>query len=241
MLPRLERLSLLWRRFSPLEERLLEAARHALAPSARAIFDAQVAAITKVQRHPEWTEIAFYRIRRGKVTWDDVPLFPRREELPLLEVRFRAAGRPYKARVTAIDGHIFDFAITPSPKGVAFAEWEGHPTVTVLSDSEDRSAPAPVEVVPNAWRDFLAEALSARGVPDALRIHPDWALHGDGEAYRIALDEGEFLVLAELRGERFVLYRLEPEPRAFFLQKGHHAPPERVAGDFREALRGAVG
>jgi hypothetical protein len=237
----MKRFALLWRRFSPLEEKLLEAVRRALAPSARAIFDAQVAAITKVQRHPEWTEIAFYRMRGGKVDWKGVPLFPRSEELPLAEVRFKAGGRAFKARLTAIDGHIFDFAVTPGPKGVAFAEWEGDPSVAALSDPEDRSAPAPVEVVPDAWRDFLAEVLSSRGAPDAPRAHPEWALYGDGEAYRVALDEGEFLILAELRGERFLLYRLEPKPGAFFLQNGHDAPPGRVAGDFREALRRGVG
>src|SRR3989338_8326266 len=45
-----QRLSLIWRRFSPLEERLLATVRGVLPPDARPILDAQVSAITHVQR-----------------------------------------------------------------------------------------------------------------------------------------------------------------------------------------------
>ncbi len=45
-----QRLSLLWRRFSPLEEQLIVVVREVLPPQAQTIFDAQVGGITLVQR-----------------------------------------------------------------------------------------------------------------------------------------------------------------------------------------------
>jgi hypothetical protein len=215
--------SLLWRRFSPLEEQLFAAVRGALRPSALVTFDAQVAAITRVQRHPDWTEIAFYRMRRGKVDWSGVPLFPREEELPLAEVRFQAGGRAFKARLTAIGGHIFDFAVTPSPRAVAFARWDRAPDVRPLCDPEDASAAPFVEPLPAEWGAFLANDRGA---------HAAWALHGTGAAYRVALDDGEFLVLAQCRGDVFLLWRLEPRPAGFFLQRRHDGTPEPL----RESL-----
>jgi hypothetical protein len=152
-----QQLSLIWRRFAPLEERLLRAVRGALPAPAQRTVDAQIAAITKVQRAPGWTEIAFYRMRGGKVDWSGVPLFPREEELPLAEVRFRAAGRAYRARLTAIRGHIFDFQITPGARAVAFHAWEGEPEVRLLADPQDPStAERPSEALPDSLRDFLA-------------------------------------------------------------------------------------
>src|ERR1044071_5148728 len=119
-----ERLSLLWRRFSQLEERLIAAVRNSLPSQVQLKFDAQLAAITLVQRHPHWTVIAFYRRRFGKVDWSDVPMFPRTGEFRLAEVRFTAEGRRYKATLTCIGGHILDFAVTPSPKAIGFADWD---------------------------------------------------------------------------------------------------------------------
>jgi hypothetical protein len=222
-----ERLTLLWRRFSPLEEQLLDAARHALAPSARRIFDAQVAAITRVQRHPDWTEIAFYRMRGGKVDWTDVPLFARREELPLVELRFRVGARAFKARLTAIGGHIFDFGVTPSPREVAFARWNTDGDARLLADPEEEGAAAPVEPLPDVWQAIL-EAHPAS--------HPAWVVHGAGAVYRITQGEGEFLVLAESRGDAFLLWRLEPTPAAFFLQLAHDGRLEAVRGRVEEVL-----
>lgn len=136
-----QRVTLLLRLFSPLEERLLAAVRGVLPPEALHTFDAQVQAINRVQRHPEWTEIAYYSMRRGKVDWTQVPLFPRVNEFPLAEVRFRAGSREFKARLTSIDGHIFDFAITPGPRNVVFSAWEGEARAALVATSLDSGAP----------------------------------------------------------------------------------------------------
>src|SRR4051794_38598062 len=102
----LQRFTLLWKRFSPLEERLLALVGAGLPRGAQPIFDAQVAAITRVQRlPPSWNEISFYRIRHGKVDWSDVALFPCTDEFRLEEIRFTIEGKRYKASLSSIAGH----------------------------------------------------------------------------------------------------------------------------------------
>ena len=56
--------------------------------------------------------------------WSGVPSFPRTGEFCLAEVRFSVGGNGYKAALTSISGHIFDFRILPSPKAIAFANWD---------------------------------------------------------------------------------------------------------------------
>lgn len=223
-----QRFLLLFRRFSPLEERLLAAVRGVLPPEALHTFDAQVQAINRVQRNPKWTEIAYYSMRRGKVDWTHVPLFPRANEFPLAEVRFRAGSREFKARLTSIGGHIFDFAITPGPRDVAFSAWEGEGRAALVAGPLESTAPPFPEPLPEAWTRFIADTASTdrRG----------WSLHEIGAEYRVALDEGEFLVLGERAGDDFLLYRLEPGPRTFFIQRGHDGRPERLQGSLAEWL-----
>src|SRR5579883_1093610 len=150
-----QRLSLLYRRFSPLEERLLAAVCEVLPQKARSIFEAQVAGITLVQRLPQWTEIDLYRKQHGKVDWSDVPAFPRTGEFKLAEVKFSVGGRGYKATLTSISGHIFDITVTPSPKAIAFADWDAAPAVGLLSDPLTVTSASEPSPIPELWRQFL--------------------------------------------------------------------------------------
>jgi hypothetical protein len=52
-------------------------------------------------------------------------------------------------------------------------------------------------------------------------------LHEVGAEYRIALDDGEFLVHAERAGEEFLHYRLEPLPRDFLFSVVTRHPRKR--------------
>jgi hypothetical protein len=224
-----QRLSLLWRRFSPLEERLIASVRDVLPAEARPSFDAQVAAITLVQRHPHWTEIRFYRRRWGKVDWSDVPMFPCTGECRLAEVRFAADRRRYKATLSCIGGHSFDFAITPSPKSIAFAAWDGPPAARLLSDPLAPGSARATEPIPDTWRQLLAHGR----IPDT----GGWTLHDTRTAYRVTLDEGEFLVLAERDGDEFVLHRIEPSSSSLWHMASHDGVPEPIRGDVPAALR----
>jgi hypothetical protein len=225
----LQRLSLLRRRFSPLEERLIAAVREVLPPQAQPVFDAQVAGITLVQRPLGWNEINFYRQRRGKVDWSDTPAFPHSGEFPLAEVRFTAAGKRYKATLSSIGGHIFDFAITPSPKAVAFVGWDGAPSARLLTDPLVVQSSRAPEPIPLAWRELLARRPREQ--------IGGWTFYDSATAYRTTLREGEFVILAERAGDEFVMHRIEPAASDLFYLASHDGTPEPIKGPLDAVFR----
>lgn len=227
----IERLTLLWKRFSPLEERLLTEVRQVLPAAAQPLFDAQVAAITRVQRlPPSWTEICFYRMRRGRADWRGVPLFPCTDEFRLAEVRFHIGGQRFRATLTSIGGHIFDFATTPGPKHVAFAAWDAEPRVALLADPlRAPTGKKEPESLPAAWTTLLQ--------PRAGAPWGDWQLHDAGTAYRLALNDGEYLVLAEREGDDFILHRIEPHADGLFHLPHHDGVPRPVVGGLEALMR----
>ncbi|MBK7997526.1 MAG: hypothetical protein IPK15_02025 [Verrucomicrobia bacterium] len=223
-----QRISLTWRRFSPLEERLIAAVREVLPSQAQVIFDAQIAGITLVQRHPN--EICFYRRVSGKVDWSGVPTFPHTGEFRLAEVRFGVGGQRFKATLTSIGGHVFDFTITPSPKAIAFADWDRAPSTSLLSDPLTPHSAREPQPIPNSWREFLAH--------DRALAH-DWTLHDSDTAFSTAFADGEFLVLAERAGDQFVLHRIEPPASTLFYLDSNDGTPEPINGDIPEIFRRA--
>jgi hypothetical protein len=226
-----QRLSLMWRRFSPLEERLIEAVRAVLPPQAQPIFDAQVAGITLVQRlPPHWSEISFYRRRNGKVDWSDIPTFPHTGEFRLARVQFRVGRRRYKATLTSISGHIFDLTVIPSPKAIAFADWDAAPSTSLLSDPLTPQSAREPQPIPNSWREFLAHHRA---------FARDWTLHDSDTAFSTAFADGEFLVLAEREGDQFVLHRTEPPALSLFYLDSHDGTPEPITGDILDVFRQA--
>ena len=156
-------------------------------------------------------------------------MFPRTGEFRLAEVRFTAGGRRYKATLHSITGHIFDFAVTPSPKSIAFANWESAPSVRLLTDPLMVESPREPEPVPDAWREFLA-----RPRPQDTDA---WTFHDAETAYRTTFDEGEFLVLAERQGDEFVLHRIEPLASTLFYMASHDGTPEPIDGDILDIFR----
>jgi hypothetical protein len=229
----LDAAKLLFRRFSPLEERLLAAIRKLLPPAARPMYDAQVLGVTRVQRHPRWTEIIFYRIRKRTVDWSDVPSFPCSDEFRLAEVRFSARGKNYRATLMCVRGHIAILTVAPSPKQVAFEPWDGEASVQILNDP---LSPAALHrhrnsVLP-AWREFLLE-------------HPDktsegWILYDEVTAYRVPSDDGEWLVVAVRNGDEYILQELEAEGETvgkLLYLSNHDGEPEPIDGDLAEFVK----
>lgn len=219
---------MLWRRFTPLEKRVLAAVRDVLPPETRATFDAQVSAINRVQRlPPSWSEVSFYRMRWGRPDWSGVPMFPQAGELRIAEVRFRAGGRRYRAVVSCVGGYIFDLAVSPRPKDIAFASWDAGAEATLLADPQRVEAGEQSgEALPAAWTALLESGWSS----------DRWALHDGTTAYRVTLDDGEYLVLAERQGEEFLLHRLEPPASGFFLCRTDETTPRPVHGTLTGAL-----
>ena len=229
----LQNLKLLWIRFSPLEERLLAAVRTVLPSESQSAYDSQIASITRVQRHPRWTEIIFYRTRNGKVDWSDVTSFPCADEFRLAEVRFTAHGKNYKATMTCVSGHIAILTVAPSPKQVAFESWDGAPAVRLLDDPLRRSTGTrAAESISPKWRKFLL-----RHSGKALG---DWVLYDESTAYRVPSNEGEHLVLAERNGDEFILQDLEGDGEAqeqLLHLRDHDGTPELIRGDLDELIK----
>lgn len=229
----IDRLSLLWRRFAPFEQHLLAAVRTVLPEAARSIFDAQVAAIGLVQRDPRWTEIRFYR-RRG-VNWDGVPMFPCTDEFAVAQVSFSARGKRYKAKLSCIKGRIFDFIVSPNPKQIAFADWDGEPAAKLLRDpmgqTTGRSA---LERLPLEWRQFLKQHSG--------QDMSGWVLYDEHTAYRVPSQDGESLLLAEREGDEFILQNLEegPDNGKLMYLGSHDGVPEQIHGALEDVLKQGI-
>jgi hypothetical protein len=226
----LRELTLRWRRLSPFEERLLAEVRRMLPDAAVSVYDAQVAEINHVQRlPPSWSEIDFYRLRRRKPDWSGVPMFPCTDELSLVEVEFQVAGKRFRARLSSIGGHIFDLVTTPGPRRVAFDPWDAEPRMTLLGDplraSGGKKEP---ETLPRQWQEFL-------------RRHPGeppsgWVFHDEATAYRVALADGVYVILAEREGTVFVLHRADPPGARLFYLRHHDGDPEPLDAEIETVV-----
>jgi hypothetical protein len=214
----ISRLSLFWKRFTPLEERLLGEVRRVLPVGAQPMFDAQVGAINHVQRlPPSWSEIDFYR----RPNWTGVPLFPCTDEFRLAEVRFRIRGRSYKAVLSSISGHIFDFAITPGARTVAFEAWDGMATSALLGDPlRAPTGNKEPETLPPVWQEFLARHAGEQ--PSG------WVLHDRSTAYRVVVNDAEYVILAEREGPEFILHRVEPVGERLYYLRHHDGVPQAL-------------
>jgi uncharacterized protein YcaQ len=84
------------------------------------------------------------------------------------------------------------------------------------------------ENLPLEWQTFLAEHVSAPA---------GWEFHDGTSAYRVALDDGQYLVLAEREGDEFILQRVEPPAERLFHLAHHDSVPKPLTGE----LDGVVG
>lgn len=95
---------------SELERVILDAVRKCLSPGAVPIWDKQFQAVNKIQRLPDGVEVNFYRMEKGKATFDPAISFPNKmEELLLAKVRLRVvdADQQLEASVWAVGGFVF--------------------------------------------------------------------------------------------------------------------------------------
>jgi hypothetical protein len=216
-------ISLLWTRFTPLESRLLSEIRSVLPEAARPLYEAQIAAVTRSQRVLKWNEVCYYRMKRRRVCWAGVPLFPCTDEMELAEVRFSVGGERFRATLFSISGHIFAFHMQPGGRDIAFTPWDDSPEVRLLDDPmrEPTGQKKAADLLP-AWSSFLNSH-------DRGRLGK-WTLHDATTAYSVSLQHGEFLILAEREGDRFFLQRLDPPSDLLYFLDGHDGTPEAFFG-----------
>jgi len=107
-------------KWTPWESRLLAGLSQSLAERHRPILQAQLDAITKIQRIVGWTEIDFYVMKRGRVAWDGVPCFDDTSEFRLARARTICDGVTVQSELTCLSGHLFCIESDAPVKHLAF-------------------------------------------------------------------------------------------------------------------------
>ncbi len=95
---------------SELERVILDAVRRCLDPEMAAIWDKQLQAVNKIQRLPDGVEVNFYRMQKGKASFDPAIAFPnKKEELLLAKVTLNVEGADQRleADVWTVRGFMF--------------------------------------------------------------------------------------------------------------------------------------
>ena len=95
---------------SPIEKLVLNSVRDQLDVRMAHLWNRQVASINKVQRLPAGVEVNFYRMRKGRPTFDKDLAFPNKaNELPVAKVTLEFTGERKKlvANVWCVKGFLF--------------------------------------------------------------------------------------------------------------------------------------
>lgn len=208
-----------WKTFTPLEERVLLRVQRCLSSEARAIFDAQVDVINLVQRQLDWSEILFYRKRKGKIDWSEVSLFARSDNFRLAKVDFTIARIPHQTTVSCISGHIFSLTFSPAAKPIAFENWDDDGIVELLSDPMVINDSESVEILPPSWVTFLKDL--------SLGDYPKWDIYDAHSARRISIRGQVLLLLAEGSDDQFVVCRLDSRDGIVY-KMSHESEPEPI-------------
>ncbi|MBO9857260.1 hypothetical protein LN565_04130 [Xanthomonas euvesicatoria pv. euvesicatoria] len=101
---------------SRLERLVLDSIAGRLPVSERELWSLQVSKINKVQRLPQGVEVNFYRISRGRPTFDDEIAFKNRtQELMVASLVIKACNQELAAKVWCVRGFIFSIEYEGAP------------------------------------------------------------------------------------------------------------------------------
>jgi len=193
ILDQIKRISLLWRRFTPLEEFLLGVLQRELPEEARRINQRRIDLINCVRRPLKWNEIMFHQMHDGRPVRDEAGMFPCRsaEDIILAQIKFSPARaqKVYTSEIVAVSGHMFSIDTHPSPKRIAFCREYILKSVKLIDDPM-------VECPPT-----LLERLRKRLPPDYDRLAGQtlsrWHVFGPSDIYRVPLENANYLLLAQ--------------------------------------------
>jgi len=225
--------SLLWRRFTPLEEFLLGVLQQHLPEGPRRINQRRIDLINHVVRYLRWTDIQFYQMRKGKAVVDEGPLFPCRsnQEIVLAEIRFCPAGTPkvWTSRIYAVCGHMSSIVTTPSPKPISFSSPFTLKGVKLVDD--------PMQELPATMLERLRERLPSDFEQLAGQSIAGWDVFQPSQVYSVALDDGEYLLLAECGGRAaFLGVRMKGKSKDVWFLSHDDAEPKKAGATLNEAL-----
>lgn len=225
----INRIRLFFRKFTPVEERVLSEIRAVLPAAARQKYDRQISQINSVQRILDWTEINFYSIKRFRVVWESESLFSEKGEFKLAEVKFVLDAVEYNATIIAVSGRIFSLVIRPSIKKSCFrpvAEIQG---CRLLRDPERICIDE--TTAPNHPVSYLEWFKRPSGHHVA-----GWTVNAPEDVHSVCLPSGDFLVLAIGEDGAFLLSRDTPADNEIYRVESADSDPVAVGNDFGEVL-----
>ena len=212
-------------RFTRPEEAVLEAVAGRLPPEAAGILRRQVAAVGRVVRYLDWTEVNLHP--RGGGALPDEALFPdRSDDRRLARVHLDLDGERFTAHLHLVRGAIFSIVIRPSPRPVQ----RRTPSVVDVELLADPMRPGPSEetgALPESYLRFVER----HGAGE----HLGWQVHAPGECHPIALTAGDFRVLAVRDGVTYLLAE-EGSPARGIFRCEKDGEPEPLSSTFDEAL-----
>jgi len=144
----------------PLEIKLIDALGAALAPEASRLLVKQVDAVNRVQRHANDKEVNLYQIRRGRVSFEGIPMFPlTTQEAKLGTVTYKVTGESRTRRVDfwLVRGHLFSLQFRESPRGIDAEQADIRDVKLHADPMVPVAAPQPRPLSAAAMTGWLAE------------------------------------------------------------------------------------
>jgi hypothetical protein len=196
--------------FRPYELVAIDALRAALSSEAAELLDRQIAAKELVQRLYGDAEVNTYPNRRGKQRHDPAIAFPNQSsDVRLATVELHGSGGKGKVVFHAVDGHLFQLRFSPKPAALGPHHGITATHTTLHADPMVREAGA-------TTRDYLDRLDPAvRADLEDAWSRPDRSvgLIARDHLHSIDLDDGTYLVLAQLDDTSHLLARLDPPRR----------------------------
>ena len=195
--------------FRAYELQAIDALRASMSPDAGELLDRH-GGKELVQRLYDDAEVNTYPNRRGPQRHDPAIAFPNRsQDLWLATVHLSGPVGAGKVVFNAVGGQLFEVRFNPKPRALGPRDQIASTRATLHADP----------MVPHAGataRDYLARIdprLRAELEQAWERPDPSMALAVRDELYSIDLDDGAYLVLAQLEDTSFVVARLDDPGR----------------------------
>jgi len=197
--------------FRPYELVVIDAVRAALPAEAAALYDRQIEAVEQVGRIFGGEEIYIGPKGVGLDRFDAAIAFTNRSlEYKLATLRVQGPLRSGKVTVTAVMGHAGVYTFSPGPKQLGLRDGI---TVTKVTVHVDPTKPDDGSE-PRRRLEGLAPGVR-RELETAWSTQPNWsaALLDASGVYEITLEDGAYLVLAQLDDTTFVVAGVDPARR----------------------------
>ena len=188
----------------PHELAVIDAVLAALSADAAELLERQLATRVQVSRIMDDADVMLYS-DRGAPLDPGLALRNRSGDLRLAMVSIRGPKRSGSVYVSAVDGWLFMLEFRPGPRKIGSPDDIRVTKTTVLVDPMIPEPPA------SSRLDELHPAVRAELEQSRVEA-PDWAavLAAPEEMYSINLEDGIFLVLAQLPDTDFVVARIAP-------------------------------